>query len=125
MKILLTGGGSGGHFYPIIAVAQSINTLAREHKLVDIQLFYMAPQAYDERLLYENNITFIKNTAGKIRRYFSILNFFDIFRTIVGTIRAIWQIYWLYPDVIFGKGRLCQFPSAFCRLVFTNSSRDS
>ena len=28
MKILLTGGGSGGHFYPLIAVAQSINEIA-------------------------------------------------------------------------------------------------
>ena len=25
MKILLTGGGTGGHFYPLIAVADTIN----------------------------------------------------------------------------------------------------
>ena len=113
MKILLTGGGSGGHFYPIIAVAQSINTIAREQKLIDIELFYMAPQPYDERLLFENNITFIKNSAGKVRRYFSILNIIDIFRTGWGTVKAVWQLYWLYPDVVFGKGGYVSYPALF------------
>jgi UDP-N-acetylglucosamine--N-acetylmuramyl-(pentapeptide) pyrophosphoryl-undecaprenol N-acetylglucosamine transferase len=113
MKILLTGGGSGGHFYPIIAVAQSLNTLAREHKLIDVKLYYMAPQPYDERLLFENNITFMKTSAGKVRRYFSIMNFFDMFRTGWGTLKAIWQVYWLYPDVVFGKGGYVSFPALF------------
>ena len=34
MKILLSGGGSGGHFYPLIAVAESINDLAKKENLV-------------------------------------------------------------------------------------------
>lgn len=113
MKILFTGGGSGGHFYPLIAVAQSINNLAKEHKLVNVKLFYMAPQPYDERLLFENNITFIKNTSGKFRRYFSILNVIDFFRTIIGTCKALWTMYWLYPDVVFGKGGYVSFPALF------------
>jgi UDP-N-acetylglucosamine--N-acetylmuramyl-(pentapeptide) pyrophosphoryl-undecaprenol N-acetylglucosamine transferase len=117
MKILLTGGGSGGHFYPIIAVAQSINTLARERKYFDVKLYYMAPQPYDERLLFENNITFVPTTAGKVRRYFSVLNFLDIFRTAFGVLRAIWTLYWIYPDVVFGKGGYVSFP-AVCAAWF-------
>lgn len=113
MKILLTGGGTGGHFYPIIAVAESLKKLATERNLGTLELFYMAPEPYDERLLLENNITFIKSPTGKIRRYFSILNFFDFFKTIFGTVKAVWQIYWLYPDVIFGKGGYVSFPAMF------------
>lgn len=113
MKILLTGGGSGGHFYPIIAVAESLRNIAKEKKLIDLKLYYMAPQPYDERLLFENNITFIKSSAGKMRRYFSVLNFLDIFRTFFGTLNAVWKIYWLYPDVIFGKGGYVSFPAMF------------
>ena len=30
MKILLTGGGTGGHFYPLIAVAEEINKIVKE-----------------------------------------------------------------------------------------------
>lgn len=113
MKILLTGGGTGGHFYPVIAVAQALRKSAKENKLIDMELYYMAPQPYDKGLLYENSIIFVKNTAGKIRRYFSILNIVDFLKNIFGAIHAIWQIYWLYPDVIFGKGGYVSFPALF------------
>ena len=39
MKILFTGGGSGGHFYPIIAVAEEVNRVIKEEKLLSAQLF--------------------------------------------------------------------------------------
>jgi len=118
MRILLTGGGTGGHFYPIIAIAQAINKLAKEGKLVDVELYYMAPQPYDSRALYENKITFIQGSAGKMRRYFSILNFFDIFRTAWGLVQALWRMYFLYPDVIFGKGGHVSFPALFAARFF-------
>ncbi len=110
MKILLTGGGTGGHFNPLIAVAQEINLIAKERKLVPPQLYYFANTPYDERLLFENNITFSHIPAGKVRRYFSILNFFDGFRTLWGIIRATWKVYLLYPDVVFSKGGYASFP---------------
>lgn len=113
MKILLTGGGSGGHFYPLIAVAQSINRLAKENKLIDVKLYYMAPQPYDRRLLFENSITYVHVGAGKVRRYFSILNFFDVFKTGFGLLKAIWRMYWIFPDVVFGKGGYVSFPALF------------
>ncbi len=113
MKILLTGGGSGGHFYPLIAVAESINRIAKEKKLVDVKLFYMAPQPYDERVLFENNITFVKCDAGKLRRYFSLLNVLDFLKMIWGSLRATWTLYWIYPDVVFGKGGYVSFPVLF------------
>jgi len=32
MKIVFTGGGTGGHFYPIIAVAQKVNKIIDQEK---------------------------------------------------------------------------------------------
>jgi UDP-N-acetylglucosamine--N-acetylmuramyl-(pentapeptide) pyrophosphoryl-undecaprenol N-acetylglucosamine transferase len=118
MKILLTGGGSGGHFYPIIAIAQSLRKLAKEHKFIDVELYYMAPEPYDKNALFENQITFIQNSSGKVRRYFSVLNFFDLFKTAWGITRAIWKIYWIYPDVIFGKGGYVSFPALVAARLF-------
>ena len=43
MKIVFTGGGSGGHFYPIIAVAEAVREVAKERKIIQPELFYMAP----------------------------------------------------------------------------------
>lgn len=118
MKILFTGGGTGGHFYPIIAVAQEINEIARERKLLTPELFYTGPKPYDERALYENNITFKKSSAGKIRRYFSLLNFFDVFKTGWGIIKAIFQVFIIYPDVVFSKGGYASFPTVVATRLF-------
>jgi len=110
MKILLTGGGSGGHFYPLIAVAEEINKIVKQEKLLPVQLYYMSDSPHDAQSLLENNIEFVKISAGKARRYFSILNFFDVFKTISGTISAMIKVFNIYPDVIFSKGAYSSFP---------------
>ncbi len=117
MKILLTGGGTGGHFYPIIAVAEELNQIAKENRLLRPELFYMSTEPYNESLLFENNITFEEVSAGKIRRKSSpqnlILNFFDLFKTFFGVIGATWRMFGIYPDVVFGKGGYASFPALF------------
>ncbi|MEX0919398.1 MAG: UDP-N-acetylglucosamine--N-acetylmuramyl-(pentapeptide) pyrophosphoryl-undecaprenol N-acetylglucosamine transferase [Parcubacteria group bacterium] len=111
MRILFTGGGSGGHFYPIISIAEEINALAKEKRLLGLELFYMSPTPYNPGILFENGITYKKNSAGKLRTYFSILNFFDLFKTGWGVITSVYQVYKIYPDVVFGKGGYASFPA--------------
>ena len=111
MKILLTGGGTGGHFYPIIAIAEELRDVAKEKKLLNPEIYYMAPTPYNARALFENEIIFKKVTSGKQRRYFSLLNFFDLFKIATGVFQATWQIFFIMPDVIFGKGGYVSFPA--------------
>ncbi|OHA88096.1 MAG: hypothetical protein A2741_01260 [Candidatus Zambryskibacteria bacterium RIFCSPHIGHO2_01_FULL_43_27] len=113
MKILFTGGGTGGHFYPIISVAQEVNNIKEQNKLADVELYYMSPTPFDAGELFNNHLIYKKNYAGKIRRYFSILNFFDLFKTGWGVIRSLWEIFLIYPDVVFGKGGYASFPALF------------
>ncbi len=118
MKILFTGGGTGGHFYPIIAVAEAVNDLARERKLLDPELFYAAPDPYDREMLIANNIKFVPTSAGKMRRYFSLLNFLDYFKTAWGIFRSVLRVFFLYPDVVFGKGGYAAFPTLLAAKLF-------
>ena len=111
MKIVLTGGGTGGHFYPIIAVAEEINRIAEEKKLIHPTLYFMAPQPYDENSLYENKIKFISVPAGKIRQYFSLLNILDAIKMPFSIIIALWKLLLLYPDAVFSKGGYGSFPT--------------
>ncbi len=113
MKIVLTGGGTGGHFYPIIAIVEEIHQIAKEEKVLSPEIFYAGPAEYDRRALFVNNIIFKQTSAGKIRRYFSILNFFDLFKTCWGIIQATIMLYDIYPDVVFGKGGYASFPVLF------------
>ena len=113
MKILLAGGGTGGHFYPIIAVAESIKKIVKGEKFVDVEMYFMSPSPYDERLLFENGILFKRSYAGKIRNYFSVKNIFDYVKTAVGVAKAVIDVWSIYPDVVFGKGGYASFPALF------------
>ncbi len=110
MKILLTGGGTGGHFYPLIAIAEELNKLADEERIINMKLYYMSDKPYDPDILEEQFITFIPITAGKLRIYFSFRNILDIGKTIIGVITSLFKVFKLYPDVIISKGGYAAFP---------------
>ncbi len=118
MKIILTGGGTGGHFYPLIAVAQQIRKVAREERLLEPELIYMGPSEYDRDALFENNITFKHISAGKRRRYRSILNIFDLFKIAWGIGKAMVKVFLLFPDVVFSKGGYASVPVLFAARFF-------
>jgi len=118
MKILFTGGGSGGHFYPIIAVAEKLNVLLEREKIASVNFYYMSTEPYNERLLSDNKIKFIPVIAGKVRGYFSVSNFVDFFKMGWGIVKAFFQLFALYPDVIFSKGGFPSFPVLFAARFF-------
>lgn len=108
-RIVFVGGGTGGHFYPLIAIAESIR-MKNGAEGKDIKMYYMGPEPYDTQALDANGITFISCPAGKRRRYASIRNFFDPFKTLWGTFIALWKLFLLYPDVIMSKGGFTSVP---------------
>jgi UDP-N-acetylglucosamine--N-acetylmuramyl-(pentapeptide) pyrophosphoryl-undecaprenol N-acetylglucosamine transferase len=110
MKILFSGGGTGGHFYPIIAVARAIQERAKERKILLPKFYFMAPRKYNPRALFDTEIEFVYVPAGKIRRYFSLLNFTDAVKTAFGCLIAVIKMFSIYPDVIFSKGGYTSFP---------------
>ena len=123
MRILFTGGGTGGHFYPIISIAEQVKSLAKENRLLEVELFFMSPTPYNLGVLYEAGITYKKNSAGKLRRSASwriiFPNFFDFFKTLWGVLVSIIEVYRLYPDVVFGKGGYASFPALLAaRILF-------
>lgn len=113
MKILLTGGGTGGHFYPLIAIAEKIIELSEQEKIIDLKLYYMSDSPYDKRMLFDNKINYIEIATGKRRTYSSIQNFFDIFKTASGAFFGLISMFFIYPDVVVSKGGYAAFPAVF------------
>src|SRR6185295_17768807 len=102
MKIVFTGGGTGGHFYPIIAVAERVNEIIDREKIIGAKLYYISDDPYDKEMLFEHGLIYEEVKTGKMRTYFSLKNFSDIFKIFFGLITATFKLFSIYPDVVFG-----------------------
>lgn len=119
MRIVLVGGGTGGHFYPLIAISEGIEQLCKERTLLEPELYYLGPAPFDANALMERDIIHIPSPAGKVRRYGSILNIFGFFSTFIGIIKSLYLLYNLYPDVIFSTGGYAAFPTLYAARILT------
>lgn len=117
MKIVFTGGGTGGHFCPIIAVAQKVNKIIDDEKIIGSKLYYISDNPFDRQMLFENGLTYEEVITGKMRTYFSFKNFTDLFKIFFGMINALYKLFSIYPDVVFGKGGYASFPTIFAARV--------
>ena len=117
MKIVFTGGGTGGHFYPIIAVAQKVNQIIDKEGIIGSKLYYFSDSPYDKEMLLENGILYEEIISGKRRTYSSFKNFTDLFKIASGILNAIYKLFTIYPDVVFGKGGYASFPTLFAARI--------
>lgn len=114
MKILFTGGGSGGHILPIIAV---VRELRRSYQGKDLHIYYMGPSdAFGDILLSQEGMKVFVTKAGKIRRYWGMKAFFQnifdlFFQTPLGILKAFRILFFLSPDLVFSKGGYGAFPA--------------
>ncbi len=113
MKILLTGGGTGGHFYPLIAIAEKLIENSDKQKIINLKLYYMSDKPYDKRMLFENSMTYVQIPSGKMRLYFSLKNISDFFKIITGMFFGLLSMFFIYPDVVISKGGYAAFPAVF------------
>lgn len=118
MKVLFASGGTGGHILPIVAVKQELEKIgqARNISMEFLLVGYVDDTA--KSLLESYNIPYKSVYAGKIRRYFSLDNFLDIFKAIGGLIAAQWYIWKFMPDITFGKGGYASVPGVLISWVY-------
>lgn len=122
LKILFTGGGSGGHVIPVIAI---VRELRRINAGKELELYYFGPKDdFGEIFLSQEDIKIKNILAGKLRRntdWKSFLNnFIDIFFKIpLGIIQSFFMVLFLFPDLIFSKGGYGSLPVVIAgRMLF-------
>lgn len=103
-RILFTGGGSGGHIFPLIAVAEELK------KLSDVELYYLGPPDEFSAILNGSGIRTRALITGKIRRRFLLQNVLDVPKFFIGLVQAFFKLYFLMPDAVFSKGGTGAFP---------------
>jgi UDP-N-acetylglucosamine--N-acetylmuramyl-(pentapeptide) pyrophosphoryl-undecaprenol N-acetylglucosamine transferase len=118
MKIVITGAG-GGHFVPLIAVAERVRKEAFVQKIQQPEFYFFSDKPYDEELLFSIDCKFVEIPAGKLRVYPSVETITDMFKTFYGCIVALFKLYALYPDVIFAKGGYASFPTLLAARILS------
>jgi len=82
-SIAFTGGGTGGHIYPGLAVVSYLK------KIVPHRIFWIGSGNGMDRAIVEGaGIEFFGIPSGKLRRYFSLQNFLDVFKIAAGFFAA-------------------------------------
>lgn len=106
MKIVFTGGGTGGHVIPNLAVIEAVRQLAGHS-----QIFYLGSKNGIERELTKNiDVEFYPIETGKLRRYLDWRNAVDAVRIPIGVIQSIHHLAKIKPDVVFSKGGFVSVP---------------
>jgi len=108
MRILLTGGGSGGHAIPIVAVVKALNS---QLSAKPQYLWIGSKKSVEGELAEQNAIKFKAVLVGKWRRYFSLDNFLDLFKIPLGVVQSFFIVRKFKPNVIFSKGGFASVPA--------------
>ena len=116
--ICFTGGGTGGHIYPGLAVADELKALAAEHNK-ELQINWIGCSKGMDRNIVEKALgpdgkatvdKFFGIPSGKLRRYFSLKNFSDLFRIAGGFFAALHILRRERPALLFSKGGFVSVP---------------
>jgi UDP-N-acetylglucosamine--N-acetylmuramyl-(pentapeptide) pyrophosphoryl-undecaprenol N-acetylglucosamine transferase len=120
--IAFSGGGTGGHIYPGLAV---ISSLRRE---LECRVFWIgSSRGIDRSIVEAADIVFYGIPAGKLRRNFSLRNVSDFFKVAAGFFAAKKILKREKPALLFSKGGFVSVPpcaaAAFLEIpVFTHES---
>ncbi len=106
MKILLTGGGTAGHLLPLLIVVEELRKRDPE-----AQFLFVGPRSDFNESLAAYGIEVREVEAGKWRRYLSLKNLSDLFRTLVGIDEAIFYMLKFRPDAVLSKGGFASVPA--------------
>ncbi|MDR1250009.1 MAG: undecaprenyldiphospho-muramoylpentapeptide beta-N-acetylglucosaminyltransferase [Treponema sp.] len=105
ISIAITGGGTGGHLYPGLAVAAALR------KLFPCKIFWIGRcEGMDRSLVEAGGLEFFGVPSGKLRRYFSPRNLSDVFKIGAGFFAARRILKREKPALLFSKGGFVSVP---------------
>ncbi len=114
-RVVLSGGVSGGHTFPLIAVAQAL----RKQFPSGIEFLFIGSKGtFESEAMAAEGIPAGYVLTGKMRRYFSWRNFIDPLKVPIGVIQSLWKLFVYMPDAIFAKGGSASVPVVIAAWIY-------
>ncbi len=108
LTVAVTGGGSGGHANPAMALIDGWRHLSGA---ATPEFHYIGSHTgIEAQLARSRRIPYHPIPTGKLRRYLSFQNFLDLFRVAAGAIASVKLLWKLKPDVVFSTGGFVSVP---------------
>ena len=120
---VFAGGGTGGHIYPGLAVADCVREIAKERR-VPVEIVWFGNSAGMDRDLVEKSGSvdkFVGIPSGKLRRYASPKNVADVLKVACGFFVSLWRLLRIRPDALFSKGGFVSVPPCAAARCFATS----
>ncbi len=100
MKILLSGGGTGGHIYPALALTRQL-----KKEIEDVEFLYVGTEnGLESKIVPENGIRFETIDIQGFTRSLTLDNFRTVFKFLKGIQDSKKIIKEFQPDVVIGTG---------------------
>jgi len=116
VRLLVAGGGTGGHVYPGVAAVRAVATALAADGSTAVVLWVGAAGSMESRVAAGEGIEFAAVATGKIRRarnplrMISWSNARDMCRVPLGVIQACRVVTRFRPDVVLGTGGYVAVP---------------
>jgi UDP-N-acetylglucosamine--N-acetylmuramyl-(pentapeptide) pyrophosphoryl-undecaprenol N-acetylglucosamine transferase len=109
-KIIFTGGGSGGHTMPALAMINGLKKYALKNDINFDILYLGSHDGIEKSVALKNGINYKSISTGKLRRYFSLKNISDIIRILKGLLECRSIIKKFKPDILVSTGGFVSVP---------------
>ena len=111
VRILVTGGGSGGHVTPALATVEAVRARAEQDSTWQPQFLYVGShQGIERHMAQAAGLAFVAIATGKLRRsqsvlgHFSWRNLLDALRLPWGVLQALAAVARFRPHVVLSTG---------------------
>ena len=117
IKLLITGGGTGGHVSPALATIQAVQARAVGADWTPQFQYVGSRHGVEQRLVEAAGIPFVGVQSGKLRRASSVRgllttkNFADALRVPLGIAQAMGEVRKFKPDAVLATGGYVSVPT--------------
>jgi len=113
MKIMISGGGTGGHIYPAMALAKKIRYIKQDTKIIWIG----TGRELEKELISKTDFQLEIIKSRGFRNSNVLDKFYSLFLLSIGFVQSIFLILKYKPDVILGMGGYACAPTVFAGII--------